>query len=112
MLVSWTIILLMQHHDIMEHSSEEGNENLLIAPPQFYTEENNLQMPISNTGKESLLITQQYLSEYDPLKCNHMVNGHCRDMGGGAWSYTNNGGECMYDENVLRQNSFIMRRRR
>jgi hypothetical protein len=38
------------------------------------------------------------LPAYDPKKCNDMFNGHCRDEDGGAWSYRNNDGDCLYKE--------------
>jgi hypothetical protein len=35
---------------------------------------------------------------YDPLKCNDMHNGHCRDEEGGAWSYRKADGTCTHSE--------------
>mmetsp|Transcript_19885 Transcript_19885/g.42853 ORF Transcript_19885/g.42853 Transcript_19885/m.42853 type:complete len:341 (-) Transcript_19885:92-1114(-) len=38
------------------------------------------------------------LPKYDPLKCSKMVNGHCRDEEGGAWSYRKADGTCTHTE--------------
>lgn len=35
---------------------------------------------------------------YDPKNCTKMVNGHCQDADGGAWSYRNEDGNCLYPE--------------
>ena len=35
---------------------------------------------------------------YDPRKCSRMVNGHCDDKDGGAWTYKNGEDQCTYAE--------------
>lgn len=37
-------------------------------------------------------------SSYDPKKCEKMVDGHCEDENGGAWSYKNDDGACSHKE--------------
>jgi len=34
--------------------------------------------------------------KYDPLDCKHMVNGHCQDDDGKAWSYRDETGNCIH----------------
>mmetsp|Transcript_12132 Transcript_12132/g.17787 ORF Transcript_12132/g.17787 Transcript_12132/m.17787 type:complete len:305 (-) Transcript_12132:3257-4171(-) len=33
---------------------------------------------------------------YNPLDCKHMVNGHCQDEEGRAWSYRSDQGDCIH----------------
>lgn len=40
-------------------------------------------------------------SHYDPKKCENMVNGHCDDVNGGAWSYRTNDGACAHSESSV-----------
>ena len=35
---------------------------------------------------------------YDPKNCSRLVNGHCDDQDGGAWTYRHDGGHCSYTE--------------
>lgn len=44
------------------------------------------------------LVEASTISTYDPAKCQNMVNGHCQDQGGGAWSYRNEDGSCAHTE--------------
>jgi hypothetical protein len=38
---------------------------------------------------------------YDPTVCQNMVNGHCQDENGGAWSYKNPNGDCSHTESSV-----------
>ena len=38
---------------------------------------------------------------YDPKKCDNMVDGHCDDANGGAWSYRTNEGACAHSESSV-----------
>lgn len=37
-------------------------------------------------------------ASYDPKNCQNMMNGHCQDQGGGAWSYRKPDGTCAHTE--------------
>lgn len=43
--------------------------------------------------------------EYDPKNCSRLVNGHCDDVDGGAWTYRSDVGHCTYWETTPESNN-------
>lgn len=53
--------------------------------------------------------SDQFVPQYDPLKCNNMKHGHCQDEQGGAWSYHNPDGSCTHNERNVPRDAQAMR---
>jgi Methyltransferase domain len=53
------------------------------------------------TGKETLSSP----NSYNPKKCLNLVDGHCDDKDGGAWTYQNKEGNCTYIETSATSNN-------
>ena len=45
-----------------------------------------------------MVTTATFAVDYDPKNCSRLVNGHCDDEQGGAWTYRSDGGHCTYTE--------------
>jgi len=59
-----------------------------------------------------LELTSQYdanARQYNPLKCNNMFRGHCRDEAGGAWSYRKADGSCTHTESDVPRDAEAVR---
>eukprot|EP00545_Synedropsis_sp_CCMP1620_P003583 CAMPEP_0119017328 /NCGR_PEP_ID=MMETSP1176-20130426/16196_1 /TAXON_ID=265551 /ORGANISM="Synedropsis recta cf, Strain CCMP1620" /LENGTH=273 /DNA_ID=CAMNT_0006971019 /DNA_START=14 /DNA_END=835 /DNA_ORIENTATION=+ len=68
---------------------------LLVMRPSSLS---SMLLASSSSITSSSSSSSSLLSSYDPKNCTNMVNGHCRDVDGGAWSYRREDGNCLYRE--------------
>jgi hypothetical protein len=60
----------------------------------------------SSTNSHALLpVVQVVVPSYDPRNCSRLVEGHCDDVDGGAWTYKSGGGSCRYVETTPESNN-------
>lgn len=87
---------------MISKKSKKSKKPLAIITLVFVAAGLVIRAVFSETMNDSSAVLQStkslLLPTYDPKNCTNMVNGHCQDEDGGAWSYRQQNGGCLYKE--------------